>query len=111
MYAYDQQDSSIKHKLTRYDASSKGDTDQFEWPYDGIKVFIRGSFDNWTSSIPLQRRDSDGVHEVILLFRRGEGYSYKYVVDKIWKYRMDKETKVDAHGNVNNFLDLRYVRR
>lgn len=29
MYAYDQQDSSIKHKLTRYDASSKGDTDQY----------------------------------------------------------------------------------
>ncbi|KAH7829820.1 putative Glycogen recognition site of AMP-activated protein kinase [Monocercomonoides exilis] len=73
-----------------------------EWPYAGGDVFLRGSFDSWSSSIPMQKRKSDGVWEVALLFDKMEAFSYKFVVDGKWKFRKDLNCCSDSHGNINN---------
>ncbi|KAH7822867.1 putative 5'-AMP-activated protein kinase, regulatory beta subunit [Monocercomonoides exilis] len=75
----------------------------FEWRHEGTKVYLRGSFDRWLSSIPLQRH---GDHFEITLLLKRESFEYKYIVDGVWMYRMDLPTKIDPHGNVNNFVGL-----
>lgn len=36
-------------------------------------------------------------------------YEFKFIVDNVWKCSKDYPTLIDEKGNLNNFLDLRYL--
>lgn len=38
-----------------------------------------------------------------------ERYEFKFIVDNIWRCSKDYPTVIDEKGNLNNFLDLRYL--
>jgi 5'-AMP-activated protein kinase regulatory beta subunit len=54
----------------------------FEWRHGGNDVRIIGSWDQWQSRIPMQKRQ-DGVHALVQELPPGY-YSYKYVIDGQW---------------------------
>jgi len=38
-----------------------------------------------------------------------EFYEFKFIVNNVWKCSKDYPTLIDEKGNLNNFLDLRYL--
>ncbi|KAH7817307.1 putative 5'-AMP-activated protein kinase, regulatory beta subunit [Monocercomonoides exilis] len=78
----------------------------FVWPFQGSRVFLRGSFDGWKSSVPLQRRKDDGIWEVTLLLLPGFTYEYKFLVDGKWMHRIDEHATRDKEGNINNLIHV-----
>jgi len=74
----------------------------FVWPYEGEKVFVTGSFTKWKEHILILIKDSS---EWKLTVKLPPGvYTYKFIVDGVWCYDMQKETTRDADGNVNNVV-------
>lgn len=71
MMAVQTDNPSIKFKMFRVDSPSNEILKdrmiyKFEWKYKGSEILLRGSFDNWLSSIPLHKGEG-GVREVTLL--------------------------------------------
>lgn len=77
---------------------------EFVWKYGGNRVILTGSFDNWQQSIAM-KKDSLGIFRATLLLNPYIAWSFKFVVDGVWRCCMDSPTTVDQFGNVNNFLD------
>ncbi|KAK2958440.1 putative Glycogen recognition site of AMP-activated protein kinase [Blattamonas nauphoetae] len=103
-------DPSIVHKLIRWDSTqpmSDGGVNRayrFEWPYEGNLVYLRGSFDAWSSSIPLQKKAGTNIKEVVLLLPADKAFSYKFIVDGTWVHREELPFAYDENGNVNNII-------
>eukprot|EP01124_Arcella_intermedia_P009712 TRINITY_DN16345_c0_g1_i1.p1 TRINITY_DN16345_c0_g1~~TRINITY_DN16345_c0_g1_i1.p1 ORF type:complete len:607 (+),score=74.31 TRINITY_DN16345_c0_g1_i1:91-1911(+) len=75
---------------------------RFEWKYEGNKVGLTGSFNNWSVPVPMEKEN--GVWTVIVPLSPGT-YQYKFVVDDVhWYFDMGKDHKVDHSGIINNFI-------
>eukprot|EP00793_Prasinoderma_coloniale_P001501 PRCOL_00003305-RA len=78
-----------------------------EWSGRAHHVEISGSFDGWTSMVPLERQsefDSEGSAEFSVVMRLYPGsYEYKFVVDGNWLADPNQEMTAKS-GNVNNIL-------
>lgn len=75
----------------------------FKWAYEGEKIFLAGSFNNWKNYIPLKRIGNE--FQIILQLTPGI-YQYKFVVDGEWKFSPDDQTYTEPNGTVNNMIDL-----
>ncbi|PPR02490.1 hypothetical protein CVT24_002039 [Panaeolus cyanescens] len=76
---------------------------EFVWPSTEPKtVIVSGTFDNWTSSLPLQKTSTGFA--VTTRVPWGEKVKYKFIVDGQWLVRDDRPTEVDFGGYVNNVL-------
>jgi 1,4-alpha-glucan branching enzyme len=71
--------------------------------FQGTKVYLSGSFNNWsTQQIPLKSCDSGWVANLKL--KPGK-YSYKYILDGRWiQDPFNKLTEDDTYGGYNSVL-------
>jgi len=75
---------------------------EFSWPYEGEKVSVTGSFNNWKEQIPMLIRDYNGWKLTLKLFPGV--YTYKFVIDGRWCHDMRHEATRDPDGNLNNVV-------
>jgi hypothetical protein len=75
----------------------------FQWKHGGEQVLITGTFNSWSSKVPMER--SGNVFSYNLLLSR-EIHDYKFIVDGEWRIAPEQPTVMDSSGNINNFLDL-----
>ncbi|KNZ47636.1 hypothetical protein VP01_626g12 [Puccinia sorghi] len=89
-------------------------THQFRWESSvPERVSIRGSFDQWQSSLELRKHPS-GKFSAPIQLEFGSKISYKvskislpyYVVDGTWQHNPNEPTETDPNGNVNNVLQV-----
>jgi len=76
---------------------------KFEWKYGGKNVYVAGSFSNWAKIQmnkigPLLWAASVPLYAGIL--------QYKFIVDGVWCYDLEKPTIKDLLGNINNHLHI-----
>ncbi|KAA1121979.1 hypothetical protein PGTUg99_013116 [Puccinia graminis f. sp. tritici] len=69
------------------------------------RVSIKGSFDQWKSSLELQKKTS-GKFSAPIELEFGSKVSYKYVVDGTWRHNPNEPTETDSSGNVNNVFQV-----
>ncbi|KAJ3797505.1 hypothetical protein GGU11DRAFT_68750 [Lentinula aff. detonsa] len=73
----------------------------FYWPHtEPSVVIVTGSFDGWSQSLRLQKRE-DGFKGTAEL-DSNEKIAYKFVVDGQWLVNNQEPTETDNSGNVNN---------
>lgn len=75
----------------------------FTWTHGGQNVFLAASFNAWQNPIPMVRSGNEFsvVHEL----PKGV-HQYKFIVDDQWRFATDQPKTQDAHGNMNNVLDI-----
>ncbi|KAA8526619.1 hypothetical protein F0562_008178 [Nyssa sinensis] len=73
------------------------------WNYDGKRVAIEGSWDNWKTREFLQRSGKDFT---IMKVLQSGVYHYRFIVDGQWTYAPDLPVERDDRGNISNILDL-----
>nr|POE56232.1 5'-amp-activated protein kinase subunit beta-2 [Quercus suber] len=75
----------------------------FRWEHPADEVYVTGTFDNWSKSVKLDKKDF--IHEkTVDLPSIGEKIFYKFVADGDWKYDHTGKTEADHEGNLNNVL-------
>lgn len=76
----------------------------FRWDGPGKNIFISGSYDNWTSRIPLVKSQQD-FYTIIDL---PEGtHQYKYHVDGQWACDNNQEKVPNIFGTENNIVSVK----
>jgi len=80
----------------------------FSWNQGGQSVALAASFNGWREQIPMVRSGNEFsvVHEL----PRGV-HQYKFIVDEQWRFATDQPKTQDAHGNVNNVIDIKNYQR
>uniref|UniRef100_A0AAJ7SKR5 5'-AMP-activated protein kinase subunit beta-2-like n=1 Tax=Petromyzon marinus TaxID=7757 RepID=A0AAJ7SKR5_PETMA len=76
----------------------------FRWPGGGRDVYLAGSFDSWTSKIPLTKSHNDFV--AILELPEGE-HQYKFYVDGQWLHDPNEPVVTSNLGTVNNLIHVK----
>eukprot|EP01123_Difflugia_compressa_P014328 TRINITY_DN728_c0_g1_i1.p1 TRINITY_DN728_c0_g1~~TRINITY_DN728_c0_g1_i1.p1 ORF type:complete len:1143 (-),score=308.56 TRINITY_DN728_c0_g1_i1:108-3536(-) len=72
-----------------------------QWKYGGSHVSVAGSFNNWNIAAMSKR----GYQwEAKFNLPAGRPYQYKFVVDGVWCYDIEKELTDDGSGNINNVV-------
>jgi len=79
----------------------------FTWTHGGQNVFLAASFSEWRG-IPMVRSGND--FSVVKELPRGV-HQYKFIVDEQWRYATDQPKTSDAHGNMNNVVDITTYQR
>eukprot|EP01080_Neovahlkampfia_damariscottae_P002346 gene2346-2814_t len=77
----------------------------FKWPYNGRKVSLIGSFNNWKEQIPMNLipDEKEPMFVVILNIPAGE-HTYKFIVDDLYKIDQNQPKKLDQSGNIHNVI-------
>ena len=81
----------------------------FTWDEGGNSVQLIGSFSNWVKFYDMEKDEKDQIFKFSLPLENGK-YQYKFIVDGIWKYSKNQNTEDDGKGNINNILDLAYIK-
>ncbi|KAL0211442.1 hypothetical protein P9112_009740 [Eukaryota sp. TZLM1-RC] len=110
----DTPDSLTKVEYNLYDnvsdthqAISIEEVDFLYGPVECNTCILKGSFMNWDEGIPMERCDYDPtVFQTTLYLESSNTYDFKFVVDGEWHCCERYETRVDAQGNVNNFITI-----
>jgi len=76
---------------------------EFEWSGPGEKVFITGSFYEWTVKIPLNKKSNKFYAKIDLPKGRHE---FKFVVNGSWKSSLRYPTITNGYGETNNYIQL-----
>ncbi|XP_060762143.1 5'-AMP-activated protein kinase subunit beta-2 [Neoarius graeffei] len=74
------------------------------WAGGGKDVYISGSFDNWSTKIPLNKSHNDFV--AILDLPEGE-HQYKFFVDGQWLHDPSKPVVTSQMGTINNLIEVK----
>ncbi|KAF4965942.1 hypothetical protein FSARC_6303 [Fusarium sarcochroum] len=75
----------------------------FKWEHPADEVYVTGTFDNWTKSVKLEKKDNVFSKTVDLEEPDGKIY-YKFIVDGNWIINQSAPNEPDTEGNVNNFV-------
>ncbi|KAJ4826886.1 hypothetical protein Tsubulata_046447 [Turnera subulata] len=73
------------------------------WNYEGKKVAVAGSWDNWGKREPLQRSGKDFI---IMKMLPSGVYHYRFIVDENVRHAPDLPWEYDDRGNAYNILDV-----
>ncbi|EJD01256.1 uncharacterized protein FOMMEDRAFT_135492 [Fomitiporia mediterranea MF3/22] len=74
-----------------------------DWPHsDAHSVIVTGTFDNWTSSVHLNKSDTGFTTSVAVPW--DSKILYKFIVDGNWLNHPNQPIETDSNGNVNNVL-------
>ncbi|GAA6033575.1 hypothetical protein JCM8097_001462 [Rhodosporidiobolus ruineniae] len=76
-----------------------------EWQGEAQSVIFTGSFDSWSSSLPLTRSNG-GNWTATRQSEFGEKVVYKFVVDGQWRTSSTAPIEWDASGNENNVCQV-----
>ncbi|TNN67827.1 5'-AMP-activated protein kinase subunit beta-2 [Liparis tanakae] len=74
------------------------------WAGGGKEVFIAGSFNNWSTKIPLNKSHNDFV--AILDLPEGE-HQYKFFVDGQWVHDSSETVVTSQLGTINNLIQVK----
>jgi len=74
------------------------------WPYDGINVYVIGSFNNWNSRIKMIKKNN--IFQVSIFIPCGI-HQYKFIVDDIWCYNIMQSIIDDGFGGKNNIINVK----
>ncbi|KAL2301735.1 hypothetical protein Nmel_011131 [Mimus melanotis] len=74
------------------------------WADGGKEVFISGSFNNWSTKIPLIKSHNDFV--AILDLPEGE-HQYKFFVDGQWVHDPSEPVVTSQMGTINNLIHVK----
>ncbi|XP_025032986.1 5'-AMP-activated protein kinase subunit beta-2, partial [Python bivittatus] len=74
------------------------------WTDGGKEVFISGSFNNWSTKIPLIKSHNDFV--AILDLPEGE-HQYKFFVDGQWVHDPSEPVVTSQMGTINNLIHVK----
>ncbi|KAL5527565.1 hypothetical protein ACEPAG_6366 [Sanghuangporus baumii] len=75
----------------------------FNWPHmDAQSVIVTGTFDNWSSSVHLQRSESGFTGSVAVPW--DAKILYKFIVNGNWVTHPSQPTETDGAGFVNNVV-------
>ncbi|XP_068604646.1 5'-AMP-activated protein kinase subunit beta-2 [Brachionichthys hirsutus] len=74
------------------------------WAGGGKEVYISGSFNHWSSKIPLNKSHNDFV--AILDLPEGE-HQYKFFVDGQWLHDPSEAVVTSQLGTINNLIQVR----
>ena len=78
---------------------------EFVWPWGGEKVEVAGSWNNWTP-VGMIYDQITRTHRVWVPSLPHGRISYKFIVDRQWRYDGNKPVVMDDFGNVNNLMEL-----
>lgn len=81
----------------------------FTWDEGGNNVKLIGSFSNWVKYYDMEKDENDQIFKFSLPLENGK-YQYKFIVDGVWKYSKKQNTEDDGKGNINNILDIAYIK-
>ena len=81
----------------------------FTWDEGGNNVKLIGSFSNWTKYYDMEKDEKYNIFKFSLPLENGK-YQYKFIVDGAWKCSKKQNTEDDGKGNINNILDLNYIK-
>jgi len=76
---------------------------EFEWTGPGEKVFITGSFYDWTVQIPLSKKSNKFYAKIDL--PKGH-HEFKFIINGIWKSSLRYPTVTNVYGDTNNCIDI-----
>ncbi|KAK5859881.1 hypothetical protein PBY51_021400 [Eleginops maclovinus] len=74
------------------------------WAGGGKEVYIAGSFNNWSTKIPLNKSHNDFV--AILDLPEGE-HQYKFFVDGQWVHDPSETVVTSQLGTINNLIQVK----
>ncbi|KAG9338421.1 hypothetical protein JZ751_025825 [Albula glossodonta] len=74
------------------------------WGGGGKEVYIAGSFNNWSTKIPLNKSHNDFV--AILDLPEGE-HQYKFFVDGQWVHDPSEPVVTSQMGTINNLIQVK----
>lgn len=74
------------------------------WAGGGKEVYIAGSFNNWSTKIPLNKSHNDFV--AILDLPEGE-HQYKFFVDGQWVHDPSEPVVTSQLGTINNLIQVK----
>uniref|UniRef100_A0A3B3TBL2 Protein kinase AMP-activated non-catalytic subunit beta 2 n=2 Tax=Paramormyrops kingsleyae TaxID=1676925 RepID=A0A3B3TBL2_9TELE len=74
------------------------------WAGGGKEVYIAGSFNNWSTKIPLNKSHNDFV--AILDLPEGE-HQYKFFVDGQWMHDPSEPVVTSQLGTINNLIHVK----
>lgn len=69
------------------------------------KIYLCGSFNNWSESSDPMKKDSTGTWKKIKMLSEGT-YEYKYLVDGDWTLDPECHTTPNEFGTENNVVYL-----
>ncbi|KAG8436487.1 hypothetical protein GDO86_007546 [Hymenochirus boettgeri] len=84
--------------------SQQGRPTVIRWSEGGKEVFISGSFNNWSTKIPLIKSHNDFV--AILDLPEGE-HQYKFFVDGQWVHDPSEPVVTSQLGTINNLIQVK----
>ncbi|KAJ9643574.1 Cruciform DNA binding protein [Coniosporium tulheliwenetii] len=76
----------------------------FRWEHPANEVFVTGTFDDWSKSVRLNKKDNY-FEKTVDLPQTNEKIYYKFVVDGNWVTKDTAPAENDGHYNYNNFLN------
>ncbi|MCJ1402046.1 hypothetical protein MMC11_005265 [Xylographa trunciseda] len=76
----------------------------FQWNHPAKEVHVTGTFDDWSKSVLLEKKDGDMHEKLVELPRADEKIYYKFVVDDQWITDHTAPQETDSTNNINNVL-------
>ncbi|MCJ1381888.1 hypothetical protein MMC17_005000 [Xylographa soralifera] len=76
----------------------------FQWNHPAKEVHVTGTFDDWSKSVLLEKKDGDMHEKLVELPRADEKIYYKFVVDDNWITDHTAPQETDSANNTNNVL-------
>ncbi|MCJ1282818.1 hypothetical protein MMC26_002144 [Xylographa opegraphella] len=76
----------------------------FQWNHPANEVHVTGTFDDWSKSVLLEKKDGDMHEKLVELPRADEKIYYKFVVDDNWITDHTAPQETDSANNTNNVL-------
>ncbi|MCJ1392381.1 hypothetical protein MMC18_005248 [Xylographa bjoerkii] len=76
----------------------------FQWNHPAKEVHVTGTFDDWSKSVLLEKKDGDMHEKLVELPRADEKIYYKFVVDENWTTDHTAPQETDSANNTNNVL-------
>ncbi|KAK4503497.1 hypothetical protein PRZ48_004412 [Zasmidium cellare] len=75
----------------------------FRWEHPAEEVYVTGTFDDWSKTVQLDKKDTV-FEKTVNLKPTTEKILYKFVADGEWKHDHTGKIETDDKGNVNNVL-------
>ena len=103
-------DNSLSHSSSVNEIKTNEDISTemiytFIWDEGGKNVKITGSFINWANSFDMTYYPNEKLFKYKMTLSKDK-YSFKFIVDGIWKCSQKYQLVKDSSNNTNNFLDL-----
>ncbi|XP_026852123.1 5'-AMP-activated protein kinase subunit beta-1a [Electrophorus electricus] len=93
-----------RHDLQTSEKGPLAQPTVFRWTGAGKEVYLSGSFNNWTTKIPLARSQNNFV--AIVELPEGE-HQYKFYVDGQWTHDPSEPVVTSQLGTVNNIIQVK----